>query len=93
MGQPVMIFKTAAQDSQNLLRFYTGMFDWQTVIPANRLGYGIYVEVEDVSEQLQKAESLGGTRMMGPEEVMEGLEIGLFNDPEGHVIGVLKRTS
>jgi predicted enzyme related to lactoylglutathione lyase len=52
-----------------------------------------YVEVPDVEAALAQAESLGGTRMMGPEEVMEGLEIGLFNDPEGHVIGVLKRTS
>jgi hypothetical protein len=27
---------------------------------------------------------------MGPEEVMEGLVIGLFEDPEGHTIGVIK---
>jgi hypothetical protein len=27
---------------------------------------------------------------MGPDEVMEGLVIGLFNDPEGHVIGVIQ---
>jgi hypothetical protein len=25
---------------------------------------------------------------MGPENVMEGLVIGLFTDPEGHIIGV-----
>jgi uncharacterized protein len=51
-----------------------------------------YVEVPDVEASLAKAESLGGTRMMGPEEVMEGLVIGLFNDPEGHVIGVMHST-
>jgi hypothetical protein len=28
--------------------------------------------------------------MMGPEKVMEQVEIGLFNDPEGHVVGVVK---
>jgi hypothetical protein len=28
--------------------------------------------------------------MMGPDEVMEGLVIGLFTDPEGHVIGVMQ---
>ena len=28
--------------------------------------------------------------MMGPDEVMEGLVIGLFNDPEGHVIGLIQ---
>jgi uncharacterized protein len=49
-----------------------------------------YVEVPDVEESLAKAESMGGTRMMGPEEVMEGLIIGLFTDPERHVIGVMQ---
>lgn len=49
-----------------------------------------YVEVPDAEESLAKAESLGGTRMMGPEEVMPGLIIGLFNDPEGHTVGVIQ---
>ena len=34
---------------------------------------------------------LGGSRIMGPEEMGEvGITIGLFTDPEGHVIGVVK---
>jgi uncharacterized protein len=49
-----------------------------------------YVEVPDVEASMAKAESLGGTRMMGPEEVMPGLTIGLFTDPESHVIGVIQ---
>lgn len=49
-----------------------------------------YVEVPDVEAALAKAESLGGSRMMGPENVMEGIEIGLFNDPEGRTVGVVK---
>ena len=52
-----------------------------------------YVEVPDVEAALAKAESLGGSRMMGPEKVMEQVEIGLFNDPEGHVVGVVKSAS
>ena len=52
-----------------------------------------YVEVPDVEAALARAESLGGSRMMGPEKVMEGVEIGLFNDPEGHTVGVVKTTS
>ena len=60
-------------------------------------GYGghvtFYVEVPDVEEALARAESLGGSRMMGPEKVMEGVEIGLFHDPEGHVVGVVKEVS
>ncbi len=42
---------------------------------------------------LAKAESLGGSRVMGPDEVMEGTLIGLFNDPEGHTIGVVSSQS
>ena len=49
-----------------------------------------YVAVPDVEASLAKAESLGGTRVMGPEKVMDMVELGLFNDPEGHVIGVVK---
>jgi hypothetical protein len=28
--------------------------------------------------------------MMGPEKVTEGVEIGLFLDPEGHTVGLVK---
>ena len=49
-----------------------------------------YVEVPDVEASLAQAESLGGTRMMGPEEPMPGLVLGLFSDPEGHVVGLVK---
>ena len=52
-----------------------------------------YVEVPDVEAALAKAESLGGSRMMGPEAVMEGVEIGQFKDPEGHTVGVVKAMS
>ena len=49
-----------------------------------------YVAVPDVEEALQKAESLGGTRVMGPEKIMDMVELGQFKDPEGNVIGVVK---
>jgi len=49
-----------------------------------------YIEVPDVEEALAKAEALGGKRMMGPDEVPGGPTIGLFTDPEGHLIGVVK---
>lgn len=52
-----------------------------------------YVHVADVEEALAKAESLGGTRVMGPENVMEGLVLGQFKDPEGHMIGVVNMAS
>ena len=50
-----------------------------------------YVEVPDVEAALAKAESLGGTRMMGPDKIPEAnIEIALFTDPEGHVVGLVK---
>jgi predicted enzyme related to lactoylglutathione lyase len=49
-----------------------------------------YVAVPDVEAALAKAESLGGTRVMGPDSVAEGVEIGQFADPEGHLIGLFK---
>jgi uncharacterized protein len=49
-----------------------------------------YVEVPDIEASLQKAESLGAKRMMGPEEVMEDLTIALMTDPEGHVVGMIQ---
>jgi predicted enzyme related to lactoylglutathione lyase len=51
-----------------------------------------YVEVDDVEAALAKAESLGGTRIMGPDKVPEvNIEIAQFTDPEGHVIGLVKQ--
>jgi predicted enzyme related to lactoylglutathione lyase len=48
-----------------------------------------YVRVDHVEEALKKVESLGGTRMMGPQRVPNGPTIGLFKDPQGHVVGVV----
>jgi uncharacterized protein len=48
-----------------------------------------YVEVPDVEAGLAQAESLGGKRMMGPDQVPGGPVIGLFTDPEGRVLGLV----
>jgi predicted enzyme related to lactoylglutathione lyase len=58
--------------------------------PEGQSYVSFYVSVENVEEALQKAETLGGTRFMGPMQVPEGPEVGMFNDPEGHMIGVVK---
>lgn len=63
-------------------------------MPEGRPGYvTVYVQVPDVEASLAKAESLGGSRVMGPEKVMDNLEIGLLTDPEGNMIGVMRYTS
>lgn len=47
-----------------------------------------YIGVADVESALQKAESLGGRRVMGPERAPTGLVVGHFTDPGGNPIGV-----
>lgn len=47
-----------------------------------------YLAVDDVEAALAKADSLGGSRIMGPMQIPEGPTIGLFADPEGHTVGV-----
>jgi predicted enzyme related to lactoylglutathione lyase len=49
-----------------------------------------YVDTPDVTASLDKAVSLGGSVLMPETNVMEGTTIGLFADPEGHVVGLLK---
>lgn len=60
-------------------------------------GYGghvtFYVEVPDVEAALAKAEKLGGSRIFGPDKVMDMMVLGQFSDPEGHVIGVVEGAS
>ncbi len=59
--------------------------------PADYPGHvTVYVGVPDVEAALAKAESLGGRRVMGPEQVTPDTQIGMFTDPEGHLMGVLK---
>ena len=47
-----------------------------------------YVGVPDVEAALQRAEKLGGTRVMGPVTSPNGLVVGHFTDPEGTLMGV-----
>lgn len=48
-----------------------------------------YVGVPDVGAALRNAESLGGTRRMGPEQAPGiDLVVGHFTDPEGNLIGL-----
>lgn len=51
-----------------------------------------YVGVTDVEAALQRAESLGGRRRMGPARAPTGLVVGHFTDPEGNLIGVAGTT-
>ena len=52
-----------------------------------------YIEVPDVARALDAIEQRGGTKVMGPDAGPGGPIIGLFRDPEGHVIGVAQGAS
>lgn len=53
-----------------------------------------YVAVPDVEAALQKAEELGGKRLMGPDEVEgAGITLGHLADPEGHMVGLIQQDS
>ena len=104
MGQPVVHFEVIGKDGAALRSYYSDLFGWQIAdgsgigggVGQGPEGYGghvtFYIEVPDVEAALAKAESLGGTRMMGPEQIMDTVELGQFTDPEGHLIGVVKTT-
>jgi predicted enzyme related to lactoylglutathione lyase len=92
-------------DADNPLNYGTVQREGNTAPDGTGIGGGIgqspegyaghvtfYIEVPDVEGALSKAEGLGASRMMGPEVVTPGVEIGLFNDPEGHLVGVVKTT-
>lgn len=64
-------------------------------IGAARAGYPghltVYVEVPDVEAALSAAESLGGSRIIGPEQVPGGPVMGRFKDPEDNIVSLQQR--
>ena len=51
----------------------------------------VYVHADDVGAALERAVGLGGTTVMPPRKVTPGTEAALFADPEGHVVGIIRR--
>lgn len=47
-----------------------------------------YVQVPDAAATLKEIESRGGKTLMGPETIVPGTTIALFQDPQGHMIGL-----
>jgi uncharacterized protein len=50
-----------------------------------------YVGVDDVAAALARARDLGATVVMEPRQPTPGIETALFADPEGHVVGLMRR--
>jgi uncharacterized protein len=50
-----------------------------------------YVKVADPAETLKRAEQLGGRIVLPPTDVPGGITFARFADPEGNVIGLVRR--
>ena len=57
--------------------------------PGTRPWVTFYVETADVTASLRKAETLGGKIVM-PRTTLPGVTLGIFEDPEGHVVGLVE---
>jgi uncharacterized protein len=57
--------------------------------PGTREWVTFYVETPDVNASLADAERLGG-RIVMPRTAMPGVTLGIFEDPEGHAIGLVE---
>jgi predicted enzyme related to lactoylglutathione lyase len=49
-----------------------------------------YVETSDLDDALARAQKLGGKVVMPPRQFPEGPAVAVFEDPEGHVVGLVK---
>lgn len=52
-----------------------------------------YVKVHDPAAVLRKVEALGGRVVVPPVDVPGGVTFARFADPEGNVIGIVRRTN
>ena len=50
----------------------------------------LYVQVDDIQASIAKVGELGGTMLHGPMDVPGVGQIGMFTDPEGHMIGLIQ---
>lgn len=73
----------ATGDSRGIMggvgQTYPGTKSWVT----------FYTETPDVTASLAKAQSLGG-KVVLPRTQLPGTVIGIFEDPEGHVLGLVE---
>jgi predicted enzyme related to lactoylglutathione lyase len=51
----------------------------------------IYVAVDDLAASLARAEALGGKTVVPPTPIPNVGAFAMFEDPEGHMIGIIKQ--
>jgi predicted enzyme related to lactoylglutathione lyase len=103
-GAAVDWFEVLGADAAGSQRFYAELFGWTvpqgaygqvTAGIGGGIGAGgesrwatVYAAVGDVEAALARAESLGGSRVYGPNPVDDHTDTGAFRDPAGNVFGV-----
>ena len=61
------------------------------VYPGTKSWVTFYTETPDVTASLAKAQALGG-RIVMPRTELPGVILGIFEDPEGHTLGLVEAT-
>jgi uncharacterized protein len=51
----------------------------------------VYVHADDPAAALERARELGAEILMEAREVSPGVTAGMFRDPAGHMVGVMRR--
>jgi len=49
----------------------------------------VYVKAQDPAQALERAEALGGSRLMDAREVRPGITVAMFRDPAGNAAGII----
>jgi uncharacterized protein len=52
-----------------------------------------YIEVDVVSEHLEKIVAAGGQKLLGPVPLPDGRQFAWFKDPEGNMVGLLSKAA
>ena len=105
-GAAVDWFEVLGADAGRSQAFYRELFGWEvprgaygqvTAGIGGGIGAGgdvrwatVYASVPDVEDCLARAETLGGTRVYGPNPVDDHTETGAFRDPAGNLFGVYR---
>jgi len=106
MAAPIVFIDIAGEDSQQLIEFYSKVFDWEIsetgqfnvpiitplsgAIRSDPSEKRIYLGVDDISKKLDEIEANGGSVDKHRFEVPGLVILGLFRDPAGNPMGLVE---
>jgi predicted enzyme related to lactoylglutathione lyase len=67
-----------------------GMMDMPASAPGMPPTWGMYVTVNNIDDTLAKVRQMGGTVLMGPQEVPKVGRLAVIQDPQGAAINVMQ---